>query len=69
MKVTSDLDVMVLLGPELSKHLNFDQEGDVVVATPKRRVTSTVFKQIAKKVRELNGKWVRGKGFIIPITR
>lgn len=69
MKPQTEVDVMVLLGPELSKHLDFKLEGDVVVAMPVRRLSSSVFSQIARKVRELDGRWVSGEGFVIPVGK
>jgi hypothetical protein len=69
MKAQTEVDVMVLLGPKLSKHLNFELKGDVVVASPIRRLSNLVFNEIAKKVRELGGRWVSGEGFLIPVEK
>lgn len=60
---------MVLLGPKLSKHLDCELIGDVVVAAPVRRLSSSVFNMIAEKVRKLGGRWVSGRGFLIPVEK
>ena len=51
LRVETEVDVMVLLGPKLSKHLDFELRGDVVVATPVRRLPGSVFKEIAMRAR------------------
>ena len=66
MKVTSEVDVMVLLGKDLNKHLTFETRGNIVYATPKRRLPSTVYNEIARKIREMHGQWKYG-AFQIPL--
>lgn len=53
-KVTSIIDVQVSLeNPKLTRLLIWEQQGNTIVAKPKRRLPETVFREILRKFREM----------------
>lgn len=63
---TSITDVQVLLGdPKLTKLLIWEQQGNIVVAKPKHRLSSTTFQEILRKFRKMGGRYDGYVGFTV----
>lgn len=62
------VDVQVLLGdPKLTKRLTWEQRGNVVIAKPKHRLSSTVFQEVLRKFREMGGGYTGYEGFTVEL--
>ena len=61
-------DVQVLLeDPKLTKKLIWERKGNVVIAKPKHRLSSSMFREILRKFREMGGGYTGYVGFTVEL--